>query len=82
MIMPNSCRPRKYRYFGSIKLPARGWGPFRYDWYSICSRHQNYDTDCTLCQKGGWVNHWGQFIGHIFFKLCPNLWKRLANRKH
>lgn len=62
------------------KLPSLGWGPFRRDWYSICSMHSVYDLECNLCQKGHWHNAWRVFAGHIVYKAVPDLWRWWANR--
>jgi hypothetical protein len=82
MIAPTSHRNPHYRHYGSTKLRTKGWGPFRYDWFHICSAHQGYDAECGLCQIGGWMNHWKWWLGHILYKLFPDVWKWLANRKH
>ncbi len=57
----------------------RGWGPWRRDWYSICSKHQRRDPKCSACQCGEWV--W--FIPHLLsssvFGLSPEVWRWWAN---
>lgn len=57
----------------------RGWGPTRRDWYSICSRHQRFNSKCDLCAKGGWVNHWRHRVGGAVFAVSPGLWRLWAN---
>ena len=48
-----------------------------YKWYSICSRHQQYDENCELCNIGHWV-----FIPGIFFsKIFPRFWMYVKNTK-
>ena len=59
----------------------RGWGPWRREWYSICSAHRCFIADCTLCHSGGWHNCWGAAVSRAFFWLAPDLWRRLVNRK-
>jgi hypothetical protein len=66
----------------SPRLAVRGWGPWRQEWYSICSAHQNGgpDDECQLCRAGLWRNCWRQFFGHIVYKRWPRLWRWWANR--
>jgi len=58
----------------------RGWGPWRENWVSICSRHASYDSTCDLCVKGTWDNHWEWLVSSTFFKLTPRLWVWWINR--
>jgi hypothetical protein len=45
---------------------SRGWGPWRQEWYSICSAHfrphvntyYTSDTDGPECPSGRWYNAW------------------------
>src|SRR6478736_1833567 len=62
------------------RLPTRGWGPWRYDWYSVCSKHRHHDPDCRLCDCGSWVNNWWHLAGSLVYKVAPNLWRWWANR--
>ena len=72
----------------SIKMDAeplpttRGWGPWRRDWYSICSAHQNGgpDDECSRCRAGLWRNRWMHALGHVVYKLSPRLWRWWVNR--
>ena len=81
MIVPVGYRKQRYRHYGS-KIPTRGWGPFRYDWFSICSRHQDHDPSCILCKQGSWMNHWKWLIGQLIYLISPPLWMWWVNRKH
>lgn len=59
---------------------TKGWGPWRYEWYSICSMHwQNIDS-CGMCNAGAWQNAWRVKFGQIVFALAPDLWRWWANR--
>lgn len=60
---------------------ARGFGPFRQTWLSICSAHQVPDESCRLCAIGSWSNDWARAASGLLFRLWPKLWIRLANRK-
>lgn len=62
-------------------MKSQNWGPFRQDWYSICSRHLEYRSDCDLCQSGVWLNHWIHICSHTFYILFPQTWKWWVNRK-
>jgi hypothetical protein len=69
-------------------LKSKGWGPWRAEWYSICSKHQYGRDDCKLCQAGEWVNVWVNFISQQFHQHCYPLWywwqngpRRKANLK-
>lgn len=61
-------------------MKARYWGPFRQEWYSICSTHWNPKPGCPRCECGQWVNVHGQKVGHAFYKRWPKLWRLWANR--
>jgi hypothetical protein len=71
-----------------LPLPSKGWGPFRYEWYSICSGHSrnkngNYyghDIDCPRCMAGRWINCWLREIGSYFHDNYYPLWFWWANR--
>lgn len=57
---------------------TKGWGPWRRDWYSICSMH-TYHPDCQACQSGRWVNAWRVRASQAVFAISPSLWRRWAN---
>lgn len=61
------------------KLKNKGWGPWKCEWYSICSKHFYYNESCNLCQTGNWVNCYKHIIEHYIFEKNPNLWIRWAN---
>jgi hypothetical protein len=64
--------PKRYRYYGTSepgcggKIGTKGWGPWRYDWYSICSAPYGHDKFCIRCQAGSWHNVWWTEI-KLFF---------------
>ena len=59
---------------------TRRWGPFRQDWYSICSAHRNRRADCDLCQTGQWINVCGHILGGMVYKLHKPTWLWWVNR--
>lgn len=63
-------------------MRTRFSGPFRQEWYSICSRHQHYSASCGLCQTGQWRNVWRQAAGSWVYDRSPALWRLWANRPH
>lgn len=71
-----------------IPLPSKGWGPFRYEWYSICSGHSKnsdgkyygHDTSCNRCMAGRWTNCWMHEISSFVYDHEPELWRWWVNR--
>ena len=39
---------------------------WKYEWYSICSQHQEYNKDCEICNHGSWHNVWKKNINKFF----------------
>ena len=60
-------------------LKSKGWGPWKYEWYSICSMHYPDNESCGLCQAGSWVNCYKHIIINYIYKREPDLWVRWAN---
>jgi hypothetical protein len=58
----------------------KGWGPFRCEWYSICSAHSICRDDCSRCQAGHWVNCWVHEIESYIHDHYYPLWFWWANR--
>lgn len=52
-----------------------------YTYLSICSRHQEWDPDCDLCQHGVWSDDRERAAEHVLFKTNPHEWLRRANRR-
>jgi len=71
------------------QLPTFGWGPFRYEWYSICSGHSTntdgnyyfFDVDCPRCVCGRWINCWLHVVGSLVHDHAYTIWYWGANRK-
>lgn len=63
------------------KRRTKGYWFWKKEWYSICSRHREYDEGCNLCNAGSWVSVYGNVIEGWFYKMFPELWKRWMNRK-
>lgn len=59
----------------------KGIWPFRYHFYSICSRHRNPSPECDLCAIGSWKNTLTRFFGSIIYKRFPTFWRYWVNRK-
>ncbi len=65
-------------------VKTRRWGPFRQEWYSICSGHnwRKYTEEtCPRCQKGQWINVWRQAAGSFVFERWPDVWRWWANHR-
>lgn len=43
-------------------MENKGWGPWKQEWYSICSANQICQKDCKLCRLGSY-----QFVWRLFF---------------
>lgn len=63
------------------KLETKGWGPWRSDWYSLCSAHQQLNNNCYLCSAGYWQNRYMQKFSGAVYIICPKLWIWWANLK-
>jgi len=63
-----------------VKLPSRGRGLFREEYYSICSAHQEFNQECSTCKIGSWHNVWLGVANSVLFKVWPALWIWNANR--
>lgn len=77
--MKHSLPPNKYTPLEN-GLPTVGWGPFKYQWYSICSGHRIFEEVCPRCIAGTWVNCWAHEVGHFVYEHNPVLWRWWANR--
>jgi hypothetical protein len=51
-----------------------------YKWFSICSRHNNHDESCRMCNHGRWIFIPFFWIEKLFFKISPSLWRKWKNR--
>jgi hypothetical protein len=60
-------------------MRSRYWGPFRQEWYSLCSGHFEYDPDCDCCNAGQWINVWWIHIDGFLYKYFGSLWFWLHN---
>lgn len=43
-------------------------------WFSICSRHGDYQENCPLCNKGQWINVVSLWFNGILYKYMYPLW--------
>ena len=60
-------------------LKTKGWGPWKYEWYSVCSAHQNPHDNCVCCQAGDWQNSYKQYIISYIYERNYNIWFKWAN---
>jgi hypothetical protein len=54
---------------------------FKGEWYSICSRHCEYNEDCSLCNKGYWISDSEREFSDWLWKYSKRIWRKWANRK-
>lgn len=55
---------------------------WKYRWYSICSKHRDYDKFCSMCCSGRWINVWSQQIARrIFSWKIRRWWNNRPNSK-
>lgn len=66
----------------SLRSRTKGCGPWKYEWYSVCSVHHptRQNDDCIKCNTGRWINTWKLACGHVIFDNFPALWIWWANR--
>lgn len=62
------------------ELPTRGWGPWRADFYSVCSRHHHSRDDCPQCNAGQWSNRIVHRIDGRIYRYARRLWLWWHNR--
>jgi len=62
-------------------LPSKGHLFWRKEFYSMCSKHQINNPDCSLCKNGRWCNVWKQHVSHIIFMIAPELWRWWVNKR-
>lgn len=48
-------------------------------WYSICSRHYEYDKDCGLCNTGRWIFVPGLCLSKLLYKISSKFWIKFYN---
>lgn len=60
-------------------MRSKGWGPFTYDWYSICSAHRDYRDDCPRCNAGLWYNRYWRVVDHQLYVRWPVCWRLVHN---
>ena len=61
-----------------MKLPSRGWGPWRQEFYSFHSNISAMDADISH-EFGTWTNVWTRRFGHFVYVRWPDLWRWFIN---
>lgn len=59
-----------------IKIRSKGHFLNKQHWYSICSRHQEYDEQCKLCNIGSWHNIYLLKICNFIYFTLPIILKK------
>jgi hypothetical protein len=69
---------------GEFRGQVIGRGPWKADWYSICSAHSprlgDRDRSCRLCMTGHYVNRWRHGLERLAYRHAYPLWHWWANR--
>lgn len=52
------------------------------DWYSICSRHADYEMTCRNCNAGHWISRNEREFDNWLWTYSPRIWKKWANRNN
>jgi hypothetical protein len=55
--------------------------PTNFTWYSVCSAHRDYNTECANCNAGHWVNDELTEFTHWLYERYPRIWRKWANRE-
>lgn len=60
-----------------------GWGPWKYRWHSICSKHHSSqrNIDCKMCLCGSYSNVWKGWFSGMIYNISPKTWIWWVNRK-
>lgn len=74
MIVP---QPSQSSGGGRLRVSPPGPG---FKWYSMCSKHRDYRTDCRFCRSGDWRFEPTAKLSRLFFRMAPGVWRRWANR--
>ena len=61
------------------RLRTRGKFLKKEEWYSICSRHIEYDENCQACNKGGWYNIYKSKLSGVLYDISPKFWIWINN---
>lgn len=60
-------------------IKSKGKFFWKYEWYSFCGIHYEYNELCKMCTTGSWVNVWMHRIGSIIYKYLPKIWRWWVN---
>ena len=72
---------RVNNFLNKYYMKDKGFFIFKKRWYSMCSAHQEYQQDCTLCNVGSWKNILIGKIESIINKISPFLYKKIQSYK-
>lgn len=61
------------------KLPSKGWGPWRKQFYSVYSTTRQIKADANY-EHGIWHNVWLSRVDHLIYLACYPLWHWWHNR--
>ncbi len=61
-----------------MKIPSRGWGPWRQEFYSIHSNPDAIKAD-VACEHGLWSNVWIGRVSNFVYDRWPTFWRWFMN---
>jgi hypothetical protein len=78
-------KPKVYK-IGGRSLPSRYWGPFKQEWYSLCSGCSTYDgggpdSKCPRCASGMWIGVVHHKISQFFYCHFYSVWYWWQNER-
>lgn len=62
----------------------KGWGPWRCEWWSVCSVHYVHQNACVQCQAGTWINMTTHSVDKLVWRHAPRValwWHNRPNSK-
>lgn len=54
----------------------------KWEWYSICSTHREYQEDCGRCNAGRWISKGETEFNNWLWTYSPSIWRKWANRSN
>ena len=71
---------------GKVILPSRYWGPFKQEWYSLCSGCSINDgggpnSKCPRCSRGMWTGVVYHKISQFFYWHFYGVWYWWQNER-
>lgn len=62
-----------------IKKRTKGRFLWKQEWITFCSRHPEYDGNCSICRNGFWRPSIIMWYEHVLYKISYKLWFHYMN---